>query len=258
MPELYSELGRRAARAISRMAGRDSHRQSRPWRAISASTRSARIAYSTATIECRLLRFDLNEASEPRTPEAARADWSTPARRADVRQPVAQEPRRASSLGRERERIDCFRLYDADMPEYAFAIDLYGRDAAARLPAGYAPPKTVDQESARERRREVLAALPQVLQVPLEQIHSRVRKPQKGTEQYEKRALDAGRMAVRGSGARVLGEFSRLSGHGTVPRSPYHPQHAARVGRGMRISSICSATREAPRCMPPPAVRARA
>ena len=56
----------------------------------------------------------------------------------------------------------------------------------------YAPPKTVDQESARERRREVLAALPDVLAVPLEQVHSRVRKPQKGAEQYEKRALDAG------------------------------------------------------------------
>ena len=46
----------------------------------------------------------------------------------------------------------------------------------------------------------MLAALPQVLQVPLEQIHSRVRKPQKGAEQYEKRALDAGRMAVREAG----------------------------------------------------------
>jgi len=42
--------------------------------------------------------------------------------------------------------------------------------------------------------------LPQVLQVPLEQIHSRVRKPQKGAEQYEKRALDTGRMAVREAG----------------------------------------------------------
>ena len=36
----------------------------------------------------------------------------------------------------EREHIDCFRVYDADMPEYAFAIDLYGRGAPARLCPG--------------------------------------------------------------------------------------------------------------------------
>ena len=27
-----------------------------------------------------------------------------------------------------RENVECFRAYDADMPEYAFAIDLYGRE----------------------------------------------------------------------------------------------------------------------------------
>ena len=55
-----------------------------------------------------------------------------------------------------KERIECFRLYDADMPEYAFAIDIYGRDPRHVYVQEYAPPKTVDQESARERRREVL------------------------------------------------------------------------------------------------------
>jgi 23S rRNA (guanine2445-N2)-methyltransferase / 23S rRNA (guanine2069-N7)-methyltransferase len=150
-------------------------------------------------LECRLLRFDLGETREPRTPEAARAERST--------RPGAQmfANRLRKNLARlepwaERERIDCYRLYDADMPEYAFAVDLYGRAPRHVCLQEYAAPKTVDIQGARERRRDVLAALPQVLQVPLEQIHSRVRKPQKGAEQYEKRALDAGRMAVREAG----------------------------------------------------------
>jgi 23S rRNA (guanine2445-N2)-methyltransferase / 23S rRNA (guanine2069-N7)-methyltransferase len=150
-------------------------------------------------IECRLLRFDLGETREPRTPEAARAERS--------KRPGAQmfANRLRKNLARldpwaERERIDCYRLYDADMPEYAFAIDLYGREPRHVCLQEYAAPKSVDVQGARERRRDVLAALPQVLQVPLEQIHSRVRKPQKGAEQYEKRALDTGRMAVREGG----------------------------------------------------------
>ena len=158
------------------------------------------------TIECRLLRFDLNEASVQRPPEEVRADWSN--------RPGAQmfANRLRKNLQRldpwaERERIDCFRVYDADMPEYAFAIDLYGRAARHVYVQEYAPPKTVNQESARERRREVLSVLPEVLAVPLAQVHSRVRKPQKGAEQYEKRESVAERHAVQEGGLKFWVNF---------------------------------------------------
>ncbi len=83
------------------------------------------------------------------------------------------------------------------MPEYAFAIDLYGRESRHVYVQEYAPPKSVNQESARERRREALAVLPEVFGVPLPQVHTRVRKPQKGAEQYEKRDSAAERHAVQ-------------------------------------------------------------
>jgi 23S rRNA (guanine2445-N2)-methyltransferase / 23S rRNA (guanine2069-N7)-methyltransferase len=158
------------------------------------------------TIECRLLRFDLNEASAQRPAEEVRADWSN--------RPGAQmfANRLRKNLQRldpwaEREHIDCFRVYDADMPEYAFAIDLYGRGARHAYVQEYAPPKTVNQESARERRREVLAVLPEVLGLPVAQVHSRVRKPQKGAEQYEKRESVAERHAVSEGGLKFWVNF---------------------------------------------------
>jgi 23S rRNA (guanine2445-N2)-methyltransferase / 23S rRNA (guanine2069-N7)-methyltransferase len=161
---------------------------------------------NNGTIECRLLRFDLNEASAQRPAEEVRADWSS--------RPGAQmfANRLRKNLQRldpwaERERIDCFRVYDADMPEYAFAIDLYGSEARRVYVQEYAPPKTVNQESARERRREVLAVLPEVLSVPIAQVHSRVRKPQKGAEQYEKRESVAERHAVSEGGLKFWVNF---------------------------------------------------
>jgi 23S rRNA (guanine2445-N2)-methyltransferase / 23S rRNA (guanine2069-N7)-methyltransferase len=157
-------------------------------------------------IECRLLRFDLNEANVQRPAEEVRADWSA--------RPGAQmfANRLRKNLQRltpwaEREHIDCFRVYDADMPEYAFAIDLYGRDDRHVYVQEYAPPKTVNQESARERRREVLAVLPEVLSVPITRVHSRVRKPQKGAEQYEKRARLAERHVVEEGGLKFWVNF---------------------------------------------------
>jgi 23S rRNA (guanine2445-N2)-methyltransferase / 23S rRNA (guanine2069-N7)-methyltransferase len=157
-------------------------------------------------IDCRLLRFDLSEPREPRTPEAARAEWT--------RRPGAQmfANRLRKNLSKlepwaEREHIDCFRLYDADMPEYAFAIDLYGRDPRHVYLQEYAAPKSVDREGARERRREVLAAVPDVLGVPLTQVHSRVRKPQKGHAQYEKQGEGAERQIVTEGGLRFWVSF---------------------------------------------------
>jgi 23S rRNA (guanine2445-N2)-methyltransferase / 23S rRNA (guanine2069-N7)-methyltransferase len=173
--------------------------------------------FYNGTIECRLLRFDLNVASEQRPAETVRADWSN--------RPGAQmfANRLRKNLQRldpwaGREHIDCYRVYDADMPEYAFAIDLYGLGAPYGQGAPgqgarhvyvqeYAPPKTVDQESARERRREALAVLPEVLAVPISHVHSRVRKPQKGSEQYEKRDAKAERHAVQEGGLKFWVNF---------------------------------------------------
>jgi 23S rRNA (guanine2445-N2)-methyltransferase / 23S rRNA (guanine2069-N7)-methyltransferase len=170
--------------------------------------------FFNGTIECRLLRFELNEASEQRPAEVVRADWSS--------RPGAQmfANRLRKNLQRldawaEREHIDCFRVYDADMPEYAFAIDLYGQGTRELAGHGarhvyvqeYAPPRTVNQESARERRREALAVLPEVLAVPIAHVHSRVRKPQKGSEQYEKRDAQAERHAVQEGGLKFWVNF---------------------------------------------------
>jgi 23S rRNA (guanine2445-N2)-methyltransferase / 23S rRNA (guanine2069-N7)-methyltransferase len=148
------------------------------------------------TIECRLLRFDLNEASAQRPAEEVRADWSSRPGAQMFANRLRKNLQRLDSWAA-REQIDCFRVYDADMPEYAFAIDLYGRESRHVYVQEYAPPKSVNQESARERRREALAVLPEVLSVPLPQVHTRVRKPQKGAEQYERRDSAAERHAVQ-------------------------------------------------------------
>jgi 23S rRNA (guanine2445-N2)-methyltransferase / 23S rRNA (guanine2069-N7)-methyltransferase len=170
--------------------------------------------FFNGTIECRLLRFDLNAASEQRPAEAVRADWSSRPGAVMFANRLRKNLQRLDPWA-ERERIDCYRVYDADMPEYAFAIDLYGQGSLEFTGRGarhvyvqeYAAPKTVDQESARERRREALAVLPEVLAVPISHIHSRVRKPQKGTLQYEKRDAKAERHAVQEGGLKFWVNF---------------------------------------------------
>lgn len=154
-------------------------------------------------IECRLLRFEV-EPDQYRG--AARPAKDTEAEEAEIRaRPGAQmfanrlrKNLKAALDWAQRESVDCFRVYDADMPEYAFAIDLYG-DGAGRwaFVQEYEPPKTVAQEAARSRRREALSVIPEVLGLPKERIHLRKRRQQKGTTQYEKLAEEREFQVVR-------------------------------------------------------------
>jgi 23S rRNA (guanine2445-N2)-methyltransferase / 23S rRNA (guanine2069-N7)-methyltransferase len=142
-------------------------------------------------IECRLLRFQV----EP-TQYSGERQQRSPEREAEIRaQPGAQmfanrlrKNLKAAQDWAKRESVSCYRIYDADMPEYSFAIDAYGDGAENRwaVVQEYAPPKTVDISAARGRRREVLVTIPSVLDLPPEKIFLRERRQQKGMEQYEK------------------------------------------------------------------------
>jgi 23S rRNA (guanine2445-N2)-methyltransferase / 23S rRNA (guanine2069-N7)-methyltransferase len=88
-----------------------------------------------------------------------------------------------------RAQASCYRLYDADMPEYSFAIDRYAVAAAGTVHLHvqeYAAPASVDVDAARRRRREVLASLPGALQVAPGNIHRRLRQRQSGSDQYQR------------------------------------------------------------------------
>jgi 23S rRNA (guanine2445-N2)-methyltransferase / 23S rRNA (guanine2069-N7)-methyltransferase len=81
---------------------------------------------------------------------------------------------------------EAYRVYDADMPEYAFAIDLYHAQSADWVQIQeYAAPKSVDEKAARRRLFEGMVVLPEVLGIAPEQCHFKRRQVQKGEQQYE-------------------------------------------------------------------------
>ena len=92
-----------------------------------------------------------------------------------------------------REDVSCYRVYDADLPDYAVAIDLYeasvqsrGADAHARwlVVQEYAAPKDIDPELAHRRLLDVLAIAPRVMGVDARNVTLRVRRRAKGGSQY--------------------------------------------------------------------------
>jgi len=78
--------------------------------------------------------------------------------------------------------ISCYRLYDADLPEYAFAIDLYGEQVHM---AEYQAPSSIPQEKVETRRHQAKNAVQHVLEIPTESIILKTRERQKGKQQYQ-------------------------------------------------------------------------
>jgi 23S rRNA (guanine2445-N2)-methyltransferase / 23S rRNA (guanine2069-N7)-methyltransferase len=100
-----------------------------------------------------------------------------------------------------REGISCYRVYDADLPEYAVAVDLY--DGWAHVQE-YAPPASVDPVQARRRLKEVMAVTPDVLGIPEGHAVLKVRTRQRGADQYEKLQERGSFVTVEESGLKFL------------------------------------------------------
>jgi 23S rRNA (guanine2445-N2)-methyltransferase / 23S rRNA (guanine2069-N7)-methyltransferase len=91
--------------------------------------------------------------------------------------------------------ITCYRIYDADLPEYAAAIDIYAGEQTWINVQEYEPPKTIDQHKADQRLAGLLSEIPKVLGVDNAQVFLKIRKKQRSTDQYEKHD-DQGRFHI--------------------------------------------------------------
>ena len=163
-------------------------------------------------IECQLLHFRIESSdfvvNRPRTLE--------PSERSDGATMLANRlAKNLKALGkwRRKEQIDCFRAYDADLPEYAVAVDVYEGEPEGDAPQRwvhvqeYAAPTSVDPKRARHRLREALSVIPEVLEIPESRMFFKVRRPQKGNAQYERLAETRRFHAVKEGGLKFLVNF---------------------------------------------------
>lgn len=93
--------------------------------------------------------------------------------------------------------LSCYRIYDADLPDYALAVDVYGDQVHVQE---YAPPKQIDPHKAVERLKEAMQIIPDVLEVPASHVALKVRQKQRGASQYEAQAAQNQRFQVQENG----------------------------------------------------------
>ena len=98
------------------------------------------------------------------------------------------------------EQVECYRLYDADIPEYNVAVDVYGDHLVIHE---YSAPSNIEPEKVAKRLQEVVYFAPKVLGVPTDKVIIKTRAKQKGKEQYQRVEQTKKSMVVHEYGAKL-------------------------------------------------------
>jgi 23S rRNA (guanine2445-N2)-methyltransferase / 23S rRNA (guanine2069-N7)-methyltransferase len=100
-----------------------------------------------------------------------------------------------------KERLDCYRIYDADLPDYNVAIDVYLDQLVIQE---YAAPKNIPEETAKRRLTDIIRAAIQVTGTEANKVVLKVREKQKGRSQYQKLSQESEKLEVNEYGVKLI------------------------------------------------------
>ena len=154
------------------------------------------ITFFNGALECKLLRMHITEPTffdpKPRSQQERiehitqkSLNPSTTASAEMFANRLRKNLRKLTKWARQH-HIDCYRVYDADLPEYAVAVDIYQGEQTWVQVQEYESPKHIDTYKANQRLAGIMAEIPKVLAIDPQSVFLKIRRKQRQTDQYEK------------------------------------------------------------------------
>lgn len=171
----YASLGQALSRHYGGWSCHVFTAASAPWRQMALQLNPV-LEIKNGGIDCLLLGGDIPST---RTPQGVAIDVTAFSNR--VKKNVRSLKGWVKQSG-----IQAYRLYDADLPDFSVAIDIYHAHEKHCLVQEYKAPRTVNIAVAADRLAAVMACLPKLLDIPSRNVHLRLRERQGGTAQYTK------------------------------------------------------------------------
>lgn len=107
---------------------------------------------------------------------------------------------------RKKEEISCYRLYDADLPNFNFAVDSY-EDKWIHMQE-YAASAGIDERKAKQRIQQAIYILSSLMGIPESSVFTKQRRRQKGKSQYTTLKRAGERYLINESGCRFWVNFT--------------------------------------------------
>lgn len=135
--------------------------------------------------------------------------------------------------------IEAYRLYDADIPEYAVAIDCYQNHIHIQE---YQAPKTIDEKKAVMHLNHVMLAVQSVLQPKIEKIHLKTRQKQKDKQQYNKLNEEEDRFVITEQGRKYLIDLEQYLDTGLFLDHRWLRNHIQKISKNKQVLNLFSYT----------------
>ena len=111
-----------------------------------------------------------------------------------------------------RSDVKCYRVYDADLPEFAFSLDIYQSDISAHTRwyhlQEYQAPRTIEADVAEQRIELAKIAVRQAFDIDESLLFCKTRQRQRGKKQYQKQDNQGELFQVREGDAALLVNLS--------------------------------------------------
>ncbi len=150
-------------------------------------------------IECRLLEIPMRGGA--RGASSAGPAWRKPSDKAQMFANRIKKNQKKWGRWAERNRIDCYRIYDADIPEFNVAVDRYSDKAVVHV---FHKDRDVGDPKALQRVQDVLLTLPDALDIEPADVVVKVRRKHDQGDQYARIAERGSEITVREGALRFI------------------------------------------------------
>ncbi len=97
--------------------------------------------------------------------------------------------------------INAYRIYDADIPEYAVAIDVYNNHINIQE---YQAPKSIPEKKTKKRLEDAILGAQVALNIKSANVHIKTRQKQASNFQYENKQVDGSDLVIHENGRKYL------------------------------------------------------
>ena len=146
-------------------------------------------------IECRLVEIPIRGvAGGVADGEPAKAPgWRKPSEKAQMFANRVRKNKKKWGKWAKRSGIECYRIYDADIPEYNVAVDRYQTKAVVHI---FQKERDANDDRAKQRVQDVLMTLPEALGIDPADLIVKVRRKLDEGDQYARIAQQEAEMLV--------------------------------------------------------------
>lgn len=162
-------------------------------------------------VPCKLIHFSVDEKNffaDARIPRIIERDaWSEQAHMFANR---LDKNRKQVEKWSNREHVNCYRVYDADLPDFSAAVDVYqieGDPDAWLVVQEYEAPASIDPAKAKLRTRELVSVVQACYEATSDHIVYKTRSRQRGESQYTRLAGNGEFHVTREGPCRFLVNF---------------------------------------------------